>query len=131
MSQQQAQQQAQLAQLQGELAASIQEAQDGVEALLPSHKQDMALVELLVQKVEGARTKAAAALSSNSQAADNIDAVLGELQGCLARAAVCQQQLGTGAAKDECLQLLSTTNKLRQQLLRQSQVREGIGVWGV
>lgn len=131
VSQQQTQQQAQLTELQGELAASIQDAQDRVEELLPLHKQDMALVELLVQKVEGARTKAAAALSSNSQAADSIDAVLGELQGCLARAIACQQQPGTGAAKDECLQLLSTTNKLQQQLLRQSQVREGIGVFGV
>jgi hypothetical protein len=128
VSQQQTQQQAALTELQAELAASIQDAQDRIEALLPSHKQDTALVELLVQKVQGARTKAAAALSSNTQAADSIDAVLGELQGCLAQAAACQQQQqqpGAGAARDECLQLLSTTNKLRQQLLRQSQVRAG------
>lgn len=131
VAQQQCQQQTKLSELLGELATSIKDAQDAIEALLPSHKQDMALVELLAQKVEGARKEASAALSANTQAADSIDAVLAELQGCLAKvpAAGCQGQqhdgcaaAAGGAARAECLQLLNTTNTLRQKMLKQSQV---------
>jgi hypothetical protein len=131
VSQQQSQQQAKLAELQAELTTSISEAQDKIQALLPSHKQDMALVEVLAQKVEGARKKAAAALSSNTQAADSIDTVLAELRGCLGKAPTAGWQgqqsglaegLGGGAERAECQQLLECVNKLRQQVLRQSQV---------
>lgn len=129
VSQQQTQQQAQLTALHAELAGSIQSAQDAVEALLPSHKQDMALVELLAQKVEGARKKAAAQLSANTQAAEGIDQLLTELQGCLGKAAPAGRPApaSTGAAADaakaECQQLMVCAGKLGQQLLRQSQVR--------
>jgi hypothetical protein len=129
VAQQQAEQQSQLSGLGSELHTSLKDAQDTIEALLPSHKQDMALVELLTQKVEGARRKAAAELSKNAQAADSIDAVLGELQSCLARVSTSKQHSSTGAgadgAKQECQQLVACVNKVRQQLLTQSQV----GLW--
>lgn len=120
VSQQHEQQQVQVAALHTELSASIQSAQDAIEALLPSHKQDMALVELLGQKVEGARRKAAAQLGTNTQAADSIDGLLAELQGCLSR--VGPAGVGAGAAKEECEQLLGCVSRLQQQLLKQSQV---------
>lgn len=130
VSQQQTQQQAQLAALHTELTSSIQSAQDAIEALLPSHKQDMALVELLAQKVEGARKKAAAQLGANTQAAESIDQLLAELQGHLSKAAPAGSAAATstgagavpGAAKAECQQLMGCVSKLQQQLLRQSQV---------
>jgi hypothetical protein len=132
VAQQQTQQQAKLAELQAHLTTSISEAQDKLAALLPSHKQDMALVEVLAQKVEGARKRAVAALSSNTQAVDSIYTVLEELRGCLGKAPSAGWQvqqsgraagLSGNAARAECQQLLECVNKLRQQVLRQSQVR--------
>lgn len=121
VSQQQQQQHSQLAALHSELSRSLQEAQDKIQQLLPSHKQDMALVELLAQHVEGARKKATAALSSNSQAADGIDGVLSQLRDCLGKAAgVGQAQ--PDDAKAGCQQLLTCVGDLRRQLLRQSKV---------
>lgn len=131
VSQQQSQQQAKLAELRTELTGSISDAQDKIEALLPSYKQDMALVEVLAQKVDGARRKATAALSSNTQAADSISTLLEELRGCLVKAPAAGGQgqqagraagFGGGAPRTECQQLLESVNKLRQQVHRQSQV---------
>lgn len=138
--QQQQQQEDKLAALHTELTNSLNEALSSIEALLPSHKQDMALVELLAQKVEGARRKAATALSNNTQAADSIDAALTELQACLAKAqpaaaaaattvAAAKQLVSSSAGVEdaasgraECQQLLECVDKLRQQMLRQAQV---------
>jgi hypothetical protein len=125
VAQQQAEQQSQLSALGLELHTSLKDAQDKIEALLPSHKQDMVLVELLTQKVEGARRKAAAELSKNAQAADSIDAVLGQLQSCLARVPTSQHNstsAGADVAKQKCQQLVACVDRVRQQLLTQSQV---------
>lgn len=125
VAQQQAEQQSQLSALGLELHTSLKDAQDKIEALLPSHKQDMVLVELLTQKVEGARRKAAAELSKNAQAADSIDAVLVELQSCLARVPMGEHtstSVGADAVKQECQQMVACVDRSRQQLLRQGQV---------
>lgn len=127
VSQQQQQQHSERSALHTELARSLQEARDTIEQLLPSHKQDMALVELLAHQVEGAGKKAAAELSSNTQAAESIDALLVQLQDCLCRTAPAgqaqQPTAGNGVeARSQCQQLLGCVNSLRQQLLKQCQV---------
>lgn len=122
-------QQDQLSALSTELSDSLTNAQTHIKQLLPSHKQDMALVELLAQHVEGARKKVAAQLQQNCRAAGRIEESLQQLRDHISKAggvqAMGQPAVGVPGGQDlgaGCHGLLSCVDTLRRQLLQQGQV---------
>lgn len=92
------------------------------------------LYNLVCRLVEGAKKKASAELGKNSLECEAIVTTLHQLQDALTRAA--EQQRGTDQAcssadcvrnqalLQECQQVLVLVNKLRQQMLKQGQVRK-------
>jgi hypothetical protein len=122
-------QQEQLTALAAQLADSLSSALTTIEGLLPSHKQDMALVELLAANVEGVRRKVAAALHSNCEAAERLDGMLQRLQESISSGGASAAEQPSGDALGECQRLLACMDQLRLQLLRQGQVSCGETAW--
>eukprot|EP00878_Enallax_costatus_P029149 GHUV01031582.1.p1 GENE.GHUV01031582.1~~GHUV01031582.1.p1 ORF type:complete len:464 (+),score=143.61 GHUV01031582.1:61-1452(+) len=145
ITQQQQSQQQQLAAVQQELSAALNSALASIEQLLPSHKQDMTLIETLNKFVEGAKKRASMELSRNSQEGEAIGTTLQQLHDAVARAANQQAAAnvpapavdgaaappGDPVALEQCQALLSTVDRLRQQVLRQAQVLELLQSTGV
>ncbi|KAG1660824.1 hypothetical protein FOA52_010249 [Chlamydomonas sp. UWO 241] len=124
----------------GELTTQVDSALEHIQSLLPSHKEDMALIERVDAAMDAARKKAGAELGRSSEDRALIARELDSLEGLLQSADVLQKHLRTPGggsslsapnALASCKEVLGSLDRLRNMLFKQSKSLEFLGSSGL